>query len=99
MRKREIRYLCILTDHHKLGLTFLDATYIASTIHLFELVKMGFDGSQILFFHIAEEVLDGQSGHLDGGCGVHDCHSPGHPEQKYSHFQNIDYEQRWSKLI
>lgn len=36
---------------------------------------MGFYSSQVLFFHIAEEILDGQSGHLDGGCGVHDCHS------------------------
>lgn len=56
-------------------------TYITSTIHLFELVEMGFNSSQVLFFHVAEEILDGQSGHLDGGCGVHDCHSTlGHLE-------------------
>lgn len=32
---------------------------------------MGFDGSQVVLLHEAEETLDGQRRHLEGGGGVH----------------------------
>lgn len=48
-------------------------TYITATVHLFEFFQVGLKGSQVLLFHIAEEVLDGYSGHLYRCGGVHDC--------------------------
>lgn len=46
-------------------------TYITPAVYISELVQMCFDGGQVLFFHVAEKTLDGQRGHLQGGCGIH----------------------------
>lgn len=45
--------------------------YIVASVHLLEAVQVGSQGRQVLVLHIAEEVLDGQCGHLDGCSGVH----------------------------
>lgn len=52
----------------------LGRTYITASINLLEAVKVSFKSLQVLFLYIAEQVLDGQSGHLDGGGGVHGCY-------------------------
>lgn len=46
-------------------------TYITSAVHFSELVQMRFDGSQVLLLHVAEQTLDSQGGHLQGGGGIH----------------------------
>lgn len=48
-------------------------TYVAAPVHLLEAVQVSFKSSQVLLLHIAEQVLDGQCGHLDGRGGVHVC--------------------------
>lgn len=48
-----------------------DITYITPAVHISELVQMCFDGSQVLLLHVAEQALDGQRGHLQGGGGIH----------------------------
>lgn len=47
-------------------------TYVVASVHLLETVQVSSQGRQILVLHVAEEVLDGQRGHLDGRGGVHD---------------------------
>lgn len=46
-------------------------TYVAPAVHISELVQMCFDGSQVVLLHEAEQTLDGQRRHLEGGGGVH----------------------------
>lgn len=51
-------------------------TYVVASVHLLEAVQVSSQGRQVLILHVAEEVLDGQRGHLDGCGGVHDgCRS------------------------
>lgn len=47
-------------------------TYVVASVHLLEAVQVSSQGRQVLVLHVAEEVLDGQRGHLDGRGGVHD---------------------------
>lgn len=46
-------------------------TYITPAVHISKLVQMCFDGSQVLLLYVAEQTLDGQRGHLQGGGGIH----------------------------
>lgn len=48
-------------------------TYVVAPVHLLEAVQVSSESRQVFVFHIAEEVLDGQRGHLDGRGGVHVC--------------------------
>lgn len=54
-------------------------TYITASVHLLEAVQVSFKGRQVFLLHVAEQVLDGQSGHLYGCGGVHDCGLLLHP--------------------
>lgn len=46
-------------------------THITAAVHIPELVQMRFDGLQVLLLHVAEQALDSQGGHLQGGGGIH----------------------------
>lgn len=48
-------------------------THVAAAVHIPELVQMRFDGLQVLLLHVAEQALDSQGGHLQGGGGIHGC--------------------------
>lgn len=46
-------------------------TYITPAVHVSELVQVGLEGGHVVLLHVAEQTLDGQRGHLQGGGGVH----------------------------
>lgn len=48
-----------------------ESPYVVAPVHLLKAVQVGSQGCQVLVLHVAEEVLDGQRGHLDGRGGVH----------------------------
>ena len=48
-------------------------SYVAASVHLLEAVQVSLESSQVLLLHVAEQVLDGQRGHLDGRGRVHVC--------------------------
>lgn len=48
-------------------------THVIAPVHFLEAVQVSSESGQIFVLHVAEEVLDGQRGHLDGCGGVHVC--------------------------